>query len=67
MRFLVLLSLAAAAFPQAPSKPYSYSCPRAAAPIRIDGKLDDPSWQAAPWTADLARYLGGATPAHAGP
>src|SRR5690242_7601187 len=30
--------------------PRGYVCYRAAAPPRIDGKLDDATWQAAPWS-----------------
>jgi hypothetical protein len=30
--------------------PKGYVCYRAAGPITIDGKLNDPAWQAAPWT-----------------
>ena len=40
-----------------------YDCARAAAPIRIDGKLDDPAWQAAPWTAIFVDIEGEAKPA----
>ncbi|MCC6364476.1 MAG: carbohydrate-binding family 9-like protein [Bryobacterales bacterium] len=58
MRILIPFLLATAAFPQAPTKPYSYSCPRAATPIRIDGKLDDPAWQAAPWTSGFVDIEG---------
>jgi Carbohydrate family 9 binding domain-like len=30
--------------------PKGYVCYRASGPIKIDGKLDDPAWQSAPWT-----------------
>jgi hypothetical protein len=32
------------------AEPLGYVCGRAAEPIRIDGRLDDAAWQAAPWT-----------------
>ena len=42
--------------------PRSYVCCRASAPIRIDGKLDDTAWKAAPWTDDFADIEGAAKP-----
>ncbi|HZX28934.1 MAG TPA: carbohydrate-binding family 9-like protein [Telluria sp.] len=42
--------------------PLTYECRRASAPIRIDGKLDDPAWQAAPWTADFVDIEGDRKP-----
>lgn len=33
-----------------PAHPRGYVCYRATGPIEIDGKLDDPAWDAAPWT-----------------
>ena len=30
--------------------PRHYICTRAAQPVTIDGKLDDPAWQSSPWT-----------------
>ena len=30
--------------------PKGYVCYRASAPIRIDGRIDDDAWKAAPWT-----------------
>ncbi len=38
---------------------------RAPAPPRIDGRLDDPAWAAAPWTADFVDIEGSARPAPA--
>jgi hypothetical protein len=32
------------------AEPKGYVCGRAAGPIQIDGRLDEPAWQAAPWT-----------------
>lgn len=31
------------------AEPPRYTCHRAAAPLTVDGRLDEPSWQAAPW------------------
>src|SRR5262249_53510417 len=42
--------------------PPGYVCYRAAKPITIDGKLDDPAWQCAPWTADFVDIEGPAKP-----
>jgi len=30
--------------------PFEYVCRRTAGPIRVDGRLDEPSWQSADWT-----------------
>ena len=57
---------AAPVAPVAPPKglpaPKGYVCVRAAAPPAIDGKLDDPAWQAAPWSDDFADIEGDARP-----
>jgi hypothetical protein len=42
--------------------PLSYPCLRAAAPIHIDGKLDDAAWRNAPWTADFVDIEGDSQP-----
>src|SRR5262249_17505447 len=42
--------------------PKGYVCYRASAPIRIDGKLDDPAWRDAPWTDDFVDIEGSAKP-----
>ena len=42
--------------------PLSYDCSRTKTPIRIDGKLDDPAWQKAKWTADFVDIEGAAKP-----
>lgn len=44
------------------AEPRTYDCPRASTPIVIDGRLDDPSWTAAPWTADFMDIVGDAKP-----
>ena len=43
----------------APEPPKHYEAHHALTPINIDGKLDDPSWQTAPWT-DLFLDIEGA-------
>ncbi len=42
--------------------PLSYDCYRATTPIHIDGKLDDPAWNKAPWTSDFVDIEGAAKP-----
>jgi hypothetical protein len=42
--------------------PLTYTCPRAAAPPIIDGRLDDAAWQAAPWTAYFVDIQGASQP-----
>lgn len=48
--------------PSVPWQPRWYQAPRAATPPAIDGRLDDPAWQAAPWTADFVDIEGAARP-----
>ena len=43
--------------------PRGYICYRASGPIKIDGHLDDPAWQAAPWTDDFVDIEGDRRPA----
>jgi hypothetical protein len=38
--------------PGIPWHPRQYVCYRAEDPPRLDGRLDDPAWQAAPWTEE---------------
>ena len=38
--------------------PLGYVCGRASGPPKIDGALDDPAWQAAPWTSDFGDIEG---------
>jgi len=45
-----------------PPPPRTYLAPRAAGPPRIDGRLDDACWQAAPWTEDFIDIEGAAKP-----
>jgi hypothetical protein len=42
--------------------PKGYVCYRAANPLQINGKLDDPSWQLASWTDDFVDIEGDAKP-----
>jgi hypothetical protein len=42
--------------------PKGYVCYRASVPIRIDGRLDDDAWQAAPWTDHFVDIQGDARP-----
>ncbi len=43
--------------------PRGYVCYRADGPIHIDGRLDEPSWEAVPWTEDFSDIQGPARPA----
>jgi hypothetical protein len=38
--------------------PRGYVCYRAAGPIQIDGRLDEPAWQTAPWSDDFTDIEG---------
>ncbi len=42
--------------------PERYECIRAAAPLKIDGKLDDAAWKKAPWTPLFVDIEGSAKP-----
>jgi hypothetical protein len=44
------IALSSGSFLAFSATPEKYTCPRAASPIAVDGKLDDPAWAAAPWT-----------------
>lgn len=56
--------LLAAAMPVAADDlaPLTYECLRATRPIHLDGKLDDPAWQNAPWTSDFVDIEGDRMP-----
>ena len=57
---MVLMPMGAPAlFGQAPNR---YTCVRAAAPLHIDGRLDDAAWKRAPWTAYFVDIEGAAKP-----
>jgi len=42
--------------------PESYLCERADIPLRIDGRMDEPAWQRAPWTPFFVDIEGDAKP-----
>lgn len=42
--------------------PRCYVCHRNSSPIRIDGRLDDPAWDAAPWSDDFVDIEGDKQP-----
>jgi hypothetical protein len=48
--------------PDAYVSPKGYVAYRASKPVRIDGKLDDPAWLAAPWTVDFVDIEGDRRP-----
>jgi hypothetical protein len=60
--FLPLLLTLTSAAQIASPLPKSYDCYRTAIPIQIDGKLDDPAWKTAPWTANFVDIQGSAKP-----
>jgi hypothetical protein len=45
-----------------PTHPRGYVCYRAAAPIRVDGRLDEASWLAVPWSEPFVDIEGDAKP-----
>ncbi len=62
---LIGVVIALPAQPIAPpvwSDPRGYVCHRAEQPIKIDGKLDDPAWAAAPWSDAFVDIEGDAKP-----
>ena len=62
-RLLCMGLLAALGLPgQTVTQPLSYDCKYTKTPIRIDGRLDDAAWQAAPWTSDFIDIQGSAMP-----
>jgi len=56
---LAFVCVAAAPLPLA----RSYVCYRSPGPITIDGRLDDPAWQSAPWSEAFVDILGDSAPA----
>jgi hypothetical protein len=44
------------------AEPLRYECRRAATPIRIDGRLDDSAWNAAPWSSEFVDIEGSKKP-----
>jgi hypothetical protein len=61
LAFLALLGLAWAPVPET-SAPLGYVCPRAADPLKIDGRLEEEAWRTAPWTADFVDIEGDLKP-----
>jgi hypothetical protein len=61
---LALALFAPAAPPAEPvwTTPKGYVCHRAASLITVDGKLDEPAWQAVPWTDDFVDIEGDRKP-----
>jgi hypothetical protein len=49
--------------PKTAFAPFEYVCRRAAAPLAIDGRLNEPSWQEAEWTEVFGDIEGPAKPA----
>src|SRR5215472_8143651 len=45
-----------------PPHPRGYVCYRASSPIQIDGRLDEPSWQAVPWSDPFVDIEGDTRP-----
>jgi hypothetical protein len=43
-------------------RPAHYTCRRASSPLHIDGRLDDPAWAKAPWTAAFVDIEGARRP-----
>ncbi len=42
--------------------PKGYVCHRAASPLKLDGRLDEPAWRDAPWTTEFLDIEGHAKP-----
>lgn len=62
---LMFLPLAADSFPtpQLPWGPLTYTACQTSGELLMDGRLDEPDWQAAPWTADFVDIEGELNPA----
>jgi hypothetical protein len=58
----VAVGSAGAGLAATPSTPAGYVCARAATPLRIDGRLDDPAWSEAVWTDDFVDIEGDVRP-----
>jgi hypothetical protein len=59
---VVAAVLSFAAIPAWPDTPREYCCYRSASAIHVDGRLDDPAWRRAAWTADFVDIEGSAKP-----
>lgn len=60
--FLATCLAVAAHAQDAQPVPLSYDCHYTKTPIRIDGRIDDPAWQKAPWTSDFVDIEGASKP-----
>jgi hypothetical protein len=60
---MAILGLAAVVAAGAESTPKHYDCRRAARPLTIDGRMDEPEWQRAPWSDDFTDIEGASKPA----
>ena len=49
-------------FEALPYAPRQFVCYRPSGSLTIDGRLDEPSWRAAPWTAQFVDILGDRAP-----
>ncbi len=58
----IVAMLLCAVLTAAAQDPLRYKAQRAAEPIRVDGKLDDPAWHAAAWTPYFVDIEGDAKP-----
>lgn len=47
---------------QTATSPLVYDCAYTKTPLRIDGRLDDAAWRAAPWTSDFIDIQGSSMP-----
>jgi hypothetical protein len=59
---VVVMASAQPIRPPVVTDPLGYVCYRADKPIKIDGKLDDPAWAAAPWSEAFVDIEGDAKP-----
>lgn len=60
---LLLPAAGQAQAPASPPQPLSYVCHHTGKPLVIDGVLNDPEWQLAPWATDFVDIEGTAKPA----
>ncbi|MCQ4085278.1 carbohydrate-binding family 9-like protein [Saccharibacillus sp. JS10] len=56
------MNLSAVSEPGIPFAPLSYTCKRATSKLNLDGRLDKPFWEHAPWTADFVDIEGDLKP-----
>jgi hypothetical protein len=63
MASVAIVALGAAVGAESEGGPKGYVCYRASTPVKVDGKLDDEAWKAAPWTDAFVDIEGAARPA----